>query len=490
MKRSNQTFTDIDDLEPRLLWRYFRALCATPRPSGREQAAVELVVAHGERLGLPTLVDRVGNVLIRKPASAGQEFRKTVALQAHLDMVPQKNNQVKHDFDRDPIIPMVKDGWVTAGNTSLGADNGIGAAAMMAVLEAGDLKHGPLEALFTVDEETGLNGAAAFNASLLQASILLNLDSEQEGKLCIGCAGGIDIDACFDIVSRPAPADLGGVRIAVEGLQGGHSGIDINKEGGNALRLLVGLLEEAGHELHLCLSGIKGGDLRNAIPREAQAEGGVGIMDREKLHALIGEKSRKLARQFSKTDPGLQLRIESIPAPARVCDSTAQSRILRALSACPNGVVRMSDAVPGLVETSINLASLDTRDDKIFARWLARSSLDSANRELAEKTIEICHMAGVHAAMQSGYPGWQPNPESAILAVARRIYRDCFKRELAISAVHAGIECGILKAARPDLDTVSLGPTIRNPHSPGEKVEIASVLAFWRFLVELLARIE
>ncbi len=481
----NQPF---EYLEPRSLWRCFKALCQTPRPSGRERAAVELVAAHGKRLGLPTLVDQVGNVLIRKPASPGLEARKIIAVQAHLDMVPQKNNHVEHDFDRDPIIPLIADGWVTAANTSLGADNGIGAAAMMAVLEAKNLKHGPLEALFTVDEETGLNGAAAFDANLLQADILLNLDSEEEGELCIGCAGGIDLDACFEIGLQPAPASLCGVRIAVEGLRGGHSGMDIDKGRGNALRLLVRLLEEAMQELDLCLTWIKGGDLRNAIPREAQAEGGVRPADRDKLHALIGEKSGALSRQLRQAEPGLRVRIENIPAPARTCSGAALGRALRALSACPNGVVRMSDAVPGLVETSISLASLDTRENKIFARWLARSSLDSANRELAEKTIDICRKAGGQAAMQSGYPGWQLNPQSEILARARRVYRDCFKREPTVSAVHAGIECGILKAARPELDTVSFGPTIRNPHSPGEKVDIASVAAFWRLLTKLLAQ--
>ncbi len=481
----------LDKLAPRPLWRFFQMLCDTPRPSRREQAAVDLVAAHGRRLGLPTTVDEAGNVLIRKPASPGREAGRTVALQAHLDLVPQKNQEVAHDFEHDPIIPQIFGGWVTARDTSLGADNGIGAAAMMAALADHRLIHGPLEALFTVEEETGLTGAAKFDPSRLQADIMLNLDSEEEGELCIGCAGGIDLDAEFKIGSQPAPdpaADWCGVRIAVAGLRGGHSGMDIDKGRGNALELLCRLLADL--KIELPLARIGGGDLRNAIPREAQAECGVRKKDLNPSLASIREKGEELIRPLRQVETDLRITAEATSAPARTLVPSAQTRVLRALCACPNGVVKMSDAVPGLVETSINLAVLDTREDRLTAQWMARSSLDSANRELAETVVKTCRKAGGQAVMRQGYPGWPPNPDSPILDLARRIYRDCFGREPAVKAVHAGLECGIFKAARPELDMISFGPTIRNPHSPAEKVKIASVPAFWRLLTELLARID
>jgi dipeptidase D len=477
---------DIFKLEPQRLWKHFYSLTQIPRPSKKEKAAVDFMVSFGKNLGLETITDEVGNVIIRKPATPGMENRKTVILQGHLDMVPQKNSDKKHDFDKDPIEAYVDGEWVTANGTTLGADNGIGVAAAMAVLEAKDIAHGHIEALFTVDEETGMTGAFGIKPGLLKGDILLNLDSEDEGELYVGCAGGLDANIRFNYTAQPVPSDMVAYKLAVIGLKGGHSGLEINLGRGNSIKLLFRFLYRACKTLGVRIGTIDGGSLRNAIPRESFAVVTVPSKNATDFEKLVHEYEQIYKNEFSLTEPNLSFTCKTDSLPKSLIDENTQSRAIRAFFSCPNGVVRMSDAVPGLVETSNNLARVYTEGNQIVGQCLMRSSVDSEKEALADKMAAVFELADAAILFEGGYPGWKPNPNSPILKVMQKVYKDKFGTTPEVKAIHAGLECGLLGGVYPNLDMISFGPTIRHPHSPDEKVNIATVGKFWDFLVEVL----
>ena len=476
----------IANLEPKLLWKHFYSLTQIPRPSKKERAAVDFIAKFGKDLGLETIVDEVGNVIISKPATPGMEDRKGIILQGHIDMVPQKNSDVDHDFEKDPIKTYIDGEWVTAEGTTLGADNGIGVAAAMAVLEDKSLVHGPVEALFTVDEETGMTGAFNLQPNVLKGDILMNLDSEDEGELYVGCAGGIDANIKLAYTNEPAPAGYTFFNLAVTGLKGGHSGMDIILGRGNSIKLLFRFLRHAELEFGLRISSIDGGSLRNAIPREAFVVAGVPADKAQLLEKAVSEYLTIYKEEFAKVEPDLAFTAEKVASPKNVIDAKAQWSIIRSIFGCPNGVIRMSDAMPGLVETSTNLARVYTENGNIFAQCLLRSSVDTAKQALAEKMASVFEMAGAEVVFDGAYPGWKPNMDSAILKTMSEVYKKNWGKVPEIKAIHAGLECGLLGGVYPNLDMISFGPTIRFPHSPDEKVKIDTVDMFWKFLVEAL----
>jgi dipeptidase D len=476
----------IKDLAPAEVWKHFHALTQIPRPSKKEAGIIDYMRKFGEGLGLETIVDGVGNVIIRKPATPGMENRKTVVLQGHLDMVPQKNSDKDFDFEKDPIIAFIDGDWVTADGTTLGSDNGIGVAATMAVLESASLKHGPVEALFTVDEETGMTGAFGLKPGLLKGDILINLDSEDEGELYVGCAGGIDVSASKSYREEAAPGGHTAYRVNVKGLRGGHSGIDIPLGRANANKLLFRFLMQAESDLKIRLVSARGGDLRNAIPREATgvilAPKGSGTA----FENLVKDYQDMYRKEFVDTEPDLGFTCEKTGTPGKVLPVAEQYKMIRAIFACPNGVQRMSQSVEGLVETSNNLAITRIGDGEFLALSLVRSSVDSAKEATAWKIAAVFHLMDATVELSGAYPGWKPDMDSPILKVCQDVYQNKFGKVPEIKAIHAGLECGLLGGVYPNLDMISFGPTIRSPHSPDEKVEIATVRKFWDFLVAIL----
>jgi dipeptidase D len=450
---------------------------------------IEFMKNFGEQLGLETLVDEVGNVIIRKPATPGMENRKGVILQGHLDMVPQKNSDVDHDFEKDPIDAYVDGEWVTARGTTLGADNGIGVAAAMAVLESKDLQHGPIEALFTIDEETGMTGAFGLKPGILQGEILINMDSEDEGELYVGCAGGTNANLSFSYSEEAAPAGHVAYKVSLTGLKGGHSGLDIPLGRGNANKLLNRVLWMAAKTYGVRVADMKGGDLRNAIPREAFAVVTVSEEKGEDLVRFIADMEKVLQDELSSADPGVTLGAERTETPATVMDAASQENILNAIYASPHGVIRMSNEMEGLVETSNNVAVVKMGGGTFEELCLVRSSVDTARDDLKNVFSSIAALAGGNITFDGEYPGWKPNMQSPILKEMREIYNQRFGRIPEIKAIHAGLECGLLGGVYPGLDMISFGPTIRYPHSPDEKVNIATVQKFWDFLVETLKNI-
>jgi dipeptidase D len=478
---------DIVKLEPREVWKKFYSLTRIPRPSGHEEQIREFITDFGRSLGLETFIDEVDNVIIRKPATSGMENRKGVILQAHLDMVPQKNSGTIHDFENDPIEAVVDGEWLRARATTLGADNGMGVAAALAVLESTVLKHGPVEALFTSNEEAGMTGALGLKSGVLKGEILLNLDSEDEGELFIGCAGGQNGTMIFNFTGQSVPDGYSGFVIQVSGLKGGHSGMDINLGRGNAIKIMNRLLNEGHARFGLLLASIDGGSLRNAIPRESSAIVAVPAAKVADFLDCVSLLAGKIKNELSATDP--ELCIDAMPAttPDTIVEECVFVRLLDAVYACPNGVMRMSDEMEGLVETSNNLAIVKSGNGVIKVECLLRSSVDSAREDLAAMIGSVADLAGAVSLFDQGYPGWKPNPDSPILKSMREIYKTKFGKSPEIKAVHAGLECGIIGGAYPSLDMISFGPTIRSPHSPDERVEIASVGRFWDFLVATLA---
>lgn len=480
---------DIRELNPRQVWRHFHSLTRIPRPSGHEEKVREFIEGFGRSLGLDTTVDEAGNVIIRKPATPGMEKCPGVILQAHLDMVPQKNGGTSHDFENDPIESVVDGAWVRARGTTLGADNGIGVAAAMAVIESGSLRHGPLEALFTCEEETGMAGALGLKPGLLKGGILLNLDSEDEGELFIGCAGGLDATMTFSYDEQPVPPGYEGFMLRVSGLRGGHSGMDIHLGRGNANKIMNRLLHEGSLRYGALIGSIEGGSLRNAIPRESMALVAVPAVRREGFLDGLGRLGAAIKNELASADPEVRIEAVSAASPELVIGEPVAERMLRAIHACPNGVMRMSCEMPGLVETSSNLAIVTSNDGAVTVQCLLRSSVDSARAELAMMIGSVFELAGAVAVFDGGYPGWKPDCGSPVLKSMRRIYREKFGKAAEVKAVHAGLECGIIGSIYSDLDMISFGPTIRYPHSPDEKVEIASVGRFWDFLVETIGKV-
>jgi dipeptidase D len=478
--------SDIRNLEPKAVWGFFYELTRIPRPSRHEEAIQEFMVSFGEKLGLETVKDSAGNVIIRKPATPGMEDRKGIVLQAHLDMVPQANRGKEHDFTKDPITPVIDGEWVRADGTTLGSDNGIGVAAAMAVLASSDIPHGPVEGLFTATEETGMDGAEGLEPGLLQGDMMLNLDSEDEGEVYVGCAGGLDGNFSFPLEIDPTPAGHVGFTLSVTGLAGGHSGVEIHLERGNANRVLFRFLALHGPELGLRIASIDAGGLRNAIPREAFATVAVPSGGAEALASAVAAFEETVKTELSSVDPGLHMEVESCDAPARVLAADLQGRLVRAVNGCPNGIIRWSTEVPNLVETSTNLASVKSDGERIAIQCLLRSSVDSAKDALALALGSVFELAGAEVEFAGAYPGWKPNMDSEILKVMQDTYEAMHGRVPETMAIHAGLECGLIGAVYPNLDMASLGPTIRGPHSPDERVQIKTVGLFYDWLLEIL----
>ncbi len=475
----------IAELEPKRVWKNFYSLTQIPRPSKREQKAVAFLEKFGKDLGLETIKDEVGNIIIRKPATPGMENCKGIILQGHVDMVPQNNKDVKHNWDTDPIKPRIEGEWVYATGTTLGADNGLGCAAAMAVLEAKDLQHGPIEALFTIDEETGMTGARALKSGLLKGDILINLDSEDEGELYVGCAGGLDATAEFEYKEEPLPQGYEVFNIVVKGLRGGHSGMEINEGRANSNKIIVRYLIPFLREMGGKLISIEGGNLRNAIPREATALYALPTSKVAEAAAFAKELTANIKNEYEPIDPALEVQIT--PAKGdKVMASDVALRAMMAVAACPCGVDRLSLVMENLVETSNNLAIVKSENGKIFIKTLMRGSIDSAKEALSEEIRAAFELAGAKVTLTGGYSGWQPNMKSAILKEMKEIYAKMFGVEPQVKAIHAGLECGILAGAYPNWDMVSCGPTLRSPHSPDERALISTVDKWWRFLVEVL----
>ena len=474
------------DLAPQQVWKHFYSLTQIPRPSGHMERITEFLVNFGKGLGLESFVDEVGNVIIRKPATPGMENRKGVILQAHMDMVPQKNNDTVHDFVNDPIQTWIDGEWVKAKGTTLGADNGMGVAAAMAVLESTDLKHGPLEVLITKDEETGMYGAFGLKPGTLQGEILLNLDSEDEGELYIGCAGGIDITAELSYKEEEADKEMVARKVTLKGLRGGHSGLEINEGRGNANKLLARITHDLLVEFDCRLSSFSGGNMRNAIPREAHAVLLFNPADIEDLPNYIKEYEAQLNAEYAPIESGILLLLDEVETPATVLPEEIQDNMIDMLLACQNGVMRMIPTVPDTVETSSNLAIVLLGGGKAEVRILARSSCDTMKDFLADSLTACFNMAGMKVTLSGGYSGWQPNVDSPILHAMTKSYEEQFGVAPKVKVIHAGLECGIIGANCPGLDMISFGPTLRSPHSPDERVLIPTVKKFYDFLVATL----
>jgi dipeptidase D len=480
---------NIRNLKPVALWNHFADLNAIPRPSKKEGRVIAFAKAFGEKLGLDTVVDSAGNVRIRKPATKGMEDRTPVVLQSHLDMVHQKNSNTTFDFDKEGIRMKVDGDWVKAEGTTLGADNGIGVATIMALLESKDIPHPPLEALFTIDEETGMTGALSLEPGFLQGRILLNLDTEDDRELTIGCAGGIDVTASCPLLLEATPDNLQGYRVHVRGLKGGHSGMEIHLGRGNANKWLVRLLWAAVRDFGARVAAIDGGGLRNAIPREAV---GIVAIPAEQISAfelLMKQQSEDLIAEHRTTDPGADIAVEPVTLPEELPVADVQRNLLQALYTCPNGIWRMSPDIEGLVQTSNNVARVLMEHGRFTAQCLTRSSVDTEKMDLAE-AIRCCFaLAGAETEFAGDYPGWTPAPKSGIVALMADLYRKKFKEEPLVNACHAGLECGIIGANYPDMEMISFGPNIRGAHSPEETVQISSVQKFWDYLLETLGKI-
>ncbi len=476
----------IADLSPQIVWKNFYALTQIPRPSKFELEAAKYICDFGKNLGLESFQDEVGNVIIRKPATVGMEDRMGIILQAHIDMVPQKNNDVEHDFKKDPIKPRIVDNMVYATGTTLGADNGLGCAVAMAVLEQNDLVHGPIEVLITIDEETGMTGARALQPGVLKGDILINLDSETEGELYVGCAGGLDCSATFTYTTEAVPAGYVGQALNVKGLVGGHSGMDIVLYRANANKVLTRALLPLLRDLDGKLISIEGGNMRNAIPREGVAYIALPADKLEAAKALVAKVEAEVKVEYAATDKDAKVFLEDAPiAGEAICQQVALN-LCKALYACPSGVERMSDAMPGLVETSNNMAIVKSENGTISVHSLMRSSVDTAKDDLAEKMRAVFELAGAQVEFRGGYSGWAPNMASPILREMKAVYEKLYGKQPAVMAIHAGLECGILGGTYPNWDMVSCGPTIFSPHSPDERVEIDSVGKWWDFVVEVL----
>lgn len=480
---------EIKNIEPRELWTNFYELTQQPRPSKKERNAALFVKAFGEKLGLETIMDDAGNVIIRKPATSGFENRKTIILQGHIDMVPQANSGSSFNFETDPIDAYVDGGWVTARDTTLGADNGIGVAAAMAVLQSDKLKHGPLEVLVTVDEETGMTGAFELKPDVLKGDILINLDTEDESEISVGCAGGVDVNAVWEYQDDESPAGDVAYNIEITGLHGGHSGLDIHLGRGNACKLMGRLLKKSIQQYGVRLASINCGNMRNAIPREGFATICVRSENEAAFEAFIGETEAIWKNELGRTEESLSLKVSKTSMPKVLIPEMVQDDVVNAVCAARNGVMRMSDAMPGVVETSSNLSIVRSSKGRIDIQCLTRSFVDTARDGIASSLESCFELAGAKVTIEGAYPGWKPNPDSEILKVMHSTFENVHGKKAGEVAMHAGLECGILGATYPNWDMVSVGPTIKNPHSPSEKVHIESVGRFWNFLVKVLENV-
>lgn len=481
--------TEISKLPPEPVWQLFDMICSIPHPSKHEEQLAQTIIRWAQDQDLAVRRDPTGNVFIKKPATAGMEDKKAVVLQAHIDMVPQKNEDTVHDFIRDPIQPYIDGEWVTAKGTTLGADNGIGMATCLAVLASDDIKHGPLEVLLTIDEEAGMGGAFGLEAGWLEGEILLNTDSEQEGEVYMGCAGGVDAALTFNILREAQPAGYVTRQLSLKGLKGGHSGVDIHTGRGNANKLLARFLADHAAELDLRLIEFRGGSLRNAIPREAFVTLAVPATNQDKLARLFQAYIEILQTELGHIETNLIGYNQAADGQHEVLIQADQQRLIAALNACPNGVMRMSDDIEGVVETSLNLGVINSEQDKISVLCLIRSLIDSGRSQTEGMLTSIAELAGADIQFSGAYPGWKPDADSEIMHIFRDMYQGIYGHKPNIMVIHAGLECGLFKKPYPHMDMISFGPTIKFPHSPDEKVKIDTVGLFWQQMVALLENI-
>lgn len=480
---------EIRALEPKVLWNKFADLNAVPRPSKKEEKVIEFMKNFGNGLGLPTMVDEVGNVIIRKPATPGMENKKKVVMQSHLDMVHQKNSDSNFDFETQGIEMFVEGDWVKAKGTTLGADNGLGVATIMAILESKTIAHPALEALFTIDEETGMTGAMGLKPGRLEGNIFLNLDTEEDDEIGIGCAGGVDISAQGNYLEQSLPEDSAAFKIAIKGLQGGHSGMDINKGLGNANKLMNRLLYQLNQKIGLRIAEINGGGLRNAIPRESVAIFTINNIQKGDFQEEFRKMSGIIKEEFQTLEPNLKIEATEASTPEKVMGNEDQEKFLKAIYAAHNGVYRMSPDIEDLVETSNNIARVTVKNGKIEVACLTRSSVESSKNDLANSLRAVFELAGLTVDLSGAYPGWMPNLDSSILKVVENLYQNMNGEKAKVAACHAGLECGIIGKNYPEMDMVSFGPTIRGAHSPDERASISSVQKYWKFVQEILRNI-
>ena len=479
--------TSLSQLTPKPLWQIFEKICSIPHPSKHEQKISAWIQQFAQELGLDVKEDNVGNLIIKKPATVGMENRKGVILQAHMDMVPQKNNDKTHDFINDPIEAYVDGDWVTAKGTTLGADNGIGLAASLAVLASTDIQHGPLEVLVTIDEEAGMTGAFGLEAGWLEGDILLNTDSEDEGEVYMGCAGGIDVNIELPIEWEATNQAHTAVTISLNGLKGGHSGVDIHLGRANANKLLIRALSLL--TVDYSIAHLQGGSLRNAIPREAEVTLVIDKQDKHALENTLKDINALFLAELSQVEPNILLAFTDAALPEKQLAKVSQDALINSINGCVNGVIRMSDTIEGIVETSTNLGVVLTKDNHISVKCLVRSLIDSARTNTQNMIASTFALAGANVTFTGAYPGWEPKDDSEIKDILRETYQGMFGTLPKIMVIHAGLECGLFKDAYPHWDMVSFGPTIRFPHSPDEKVKIDTVEPFFNLLVKVLGNI-
>ncbi|MDR0830960.1 MAG: aminoacyl-histidine dipeptidase [Prevotellaceae bacterium] len=476
----------MENLEPQMLWKCFFDICKVPRPSKKEEKIIQFLLDFGKKHNIETVKDHAGNVLMKKPATVGYEKHETVVLQAHQDMVCEKNGDTMHDFDNDPILPYIDGEWLKAKGTTLGADNGIGMAAMLAVALDKNIKHPALELLFTVDEETGLTGAFELKSGFLSGKKLLNLDSEDDGEIFIGCAGGVDTVAQFAYNQEVAPKDFYYFKILFTEFLGGHSGDDIDKNRACANKILNRFLWSIAKKTDLVLAKIDGGNLRNAIAREAFAVAGVPFDFKEKLMIEYNHFVADIKAEFAAAEPKWKSTLDTAATPENIIEKSVAKNLFNALYACPHGIIRMSDDMLGLVETSTNLASVKMKDGKIKVETSQRSSVASAKQDIANMVECVFALAGAEVSHGDGYPGWKPNPNSEIAQKVAASYKKLFGKEAKIRAIHAGLECGLFSEKYPEMDMASFGPTMRGVHSPDERLHIGDTQKFWKLLLDVL----
>ena len=480
---------EILQLEPKDLWKNFAKLNAVPRASKKEERVIAFMKEFGENLGFETIVDEVGNVIIRKPATPEMEDRKPIVMQSHLDMVHQKNSDTNFDFDTQGIDMFIEDDWVKARGTTLGADNGLGVATIMSILESNEIPHPDLEALFTIDEETGMTGAMGLKGGLLKGEILLNLDTEEDDEIGVGCAGGIDITATRNYQEIDSPDDSVGYIIKVKGLQGGHSGMDIHKGLGNSNKILTRLLYHGTSDFDMSIAEIDGGGLRNAIPRESKAIVAVSADKSKQFVDTLTNLANDIKKEYKTMEPGLEVEISKTDSPSKVMDGQVQKSFIKSLYATWNGVFRMSADIPDLVETSNNLARVLVKEGAVKILCLTRSSVESSKMDLAHTLRSAFELAGCDVEFSGSYPGWAPNMDSAILEVMEKLYVEMNGHKPNVAACHAGLECGILGTNYPEMDMISFGPTIKGAHSPDERASISSAKKYYKYVLEILKKI-
>ena len=480
---------EVRQLEPKAVWNKFADLNAVPRPSKKEERVIKFMKDFGTNLGLEVIEDEVGNVIIKKPATAGMEDRVTIVMQSHLDMVHQKNADTNFDFDTQGIQMVVEGDWVKAKGTTLGADNGLGVATIMALLESTDIPHPAIEALFTIDEETGMTGAMGLKGGLLTGGILLNLDTEEDDEIGVGCAGGIDVTATRTYEQEETPEFKTGFEVKVKGLQGGHSGMQIHEGLGNANKIMNRLLFDGFENFGLRVSEIDGGSLRNAIPRESNAIVAIDAVHEDAFVLEMQQQTETLKKELKTMEPDLEILVSKVQTPNNIMDLGVQEGLTRAIYAALNGVYRMSADIPNLVETSNNIARVIVKDGAIKIGCLTRSSVESSKMDLANTLRATFELTGCEVEFSGEYPGWTPNMDSAILKVMAKLYEDLNGEKPDVAACHAGLECGILGQNYPDMDMISFGPNIKGAHSPDERAQISSTQKYWKFVLEILKEI-